>query len=150
MIQQLTPLLGKHIDSKEFKTQIVKIFPAYNRFDENKEYKDKASKITLRIDCLTMYDDTAEIPTDENEYNYFFAFFFGKDETEIPYGLSVKDNEETVLKKAGKPTHHNKVTTGGFFNMVNQMHYHFDGYKMIVSFDAETGKSNQGIQIHKL
>lgn len=150
MIQQLTSLLGKNINSDEFKTEIVKIFPDYKGFDKNKEYKDKASKITLRIDCLTMNDDSVEIPADENEYKYFIAFFFGKDETEIPFGLSVKDNEETVLKKAGKPTHQNKVTTGGFFNMVNQLHYYFDTYKIIVSFDPETGKSNQNIQIHQL
>jgi hypothetical protein len=105
------------------------------------QYKDKATKVVLCFGPLSKYDDNAAVPEDPNEYKYFIAFFFGKDESEIPFGVSGKDKEEAVLKKAGKPTHHNKVETGPMFHLVNDMHYHIDHYKMVVSFDPATGKN---------
>jgi hypothetical protein len=141
MIQKLTPLFGKHVDSMEFKAMMAELFPDFKKFDKNKEYKDKASKITLRVDALTSYDDDAPVSNDPNDYKYFTAFFLKKDNPEMPFGISVKDDEAAVLKKAGKPTHHNKVTTGGSFLLVNDMHYHIDNYKMVVSFDPSTGKN---------
>ncbi len=150
MISVLTPLLGKHIDSPEFKAMLAKHFPDFKMFNNNKEYKNQKSKITLRIDALTSYDDTALISKDENEYKYFIAFFFGKDDAEIPFGISVKDKEAAVLTKAGKPTHHNKVTEGAIFMQVNDMHYHIDNYKMVVSFDPVTGKNYGQIGINLL
>ncbi len=148
MLKILTPLLGKHIDSPEFKAMMSSHFPDFIKFDKNKEYKDKTSKLTLRIDALTGFDDTAVISEDKNDYKYFIAFFFGKDESEIPFGISAKDDEATVLNKAGKPTFHNKVTTGGIFLQVNDMHYHLENYKMIISFDPSTGKNYGQIGLH--
>lgn len=87
-----------------------------------------------------MYDDAAAISENKKDYEYFTAFFFGKDQTEIPFGITSKDNEVTVIEKAGKPTFHNKKTDSGFFNNINDLHYHIDNYKMIVSFDPATGK----------
>jgi hypothetical protein len=148
MLKILSPLLGKHIDSTEFKAMLAAHFPDFTKFDKNKEYKDKTSKITLRVDSLSAYDDSAAVPTDKKEYQYFIAFFFGKDETEIPYGISAKDYEATVIKKAGKPTHHNKVTDGGAFMQANDLHYHIENYKMLISFDIEGKKQQQAIGIN--
>jgi hypothetical protein len=150
MIQDLLAVLGKHSDSPEFKAMLAKHFPDFKKFDTNNEYKDKKSKITLRIDLLTMYDDAAPITEDKNEFKYFIAFFFGKDNAEIPLGISTKDDEAIVLKKAPKYTFHNKVTEGGFFMQVNDLHYHFENYKMIVSFDPTTGKNYGHIGFHFL
>jgi hypothetical protein len=140
MYKELTSVSGKHIDSLEFKSVVVKLFPDFKKFDKNKEYKDKKSKVVLRIDSLSAYDDTASISQDPKDYQYFTAFFFGKDESEIPFGITSKDDEATIIKKAGKPTHHNKNLEGGPFTHVNDMHYHIDNYKMIISFDPSTGK----------
>ncbi len=150
MIQDLIAVFCKHIDSPEFKEMLAKNFPDFKKFDSNGEYKDQKSKITLRIDSLTMHDDAASIPSDKNEFKYFIAFFFGKDSSEIPFGISTKDNEVTVLKKAPKYSFHNKVTEGGFFLQVNDLHYHFENYKMIVSFDPSTGKNYGHIGFHFL
>ncbi len=143
----LTPLLGKHIDSEEFKKMLVSQFPDFTKFGKNYEYKDKKSKIVLRIDCLTMYDDAAPISKDPKDYQYFIAFFFGIDETEIPFGVSNKDDEQTVIKKAGKPTFHNKVTDKGIFGNCNDLHYHIKNYKMLISFDS-SGKQQQPVGIN--
>ena len=148
MLKILGPLLGKHIDSPEFTAMLSKNFPVFKKFDKNKEYKDKQSGITLRIDSLTTYDDNAAVSTDKKEYQYFIAFFFGKDESEIPFGVNAKDNEAEVVKKAGKPTHHNKVIDGGAFMQVNDLHYHIENYKMLISFDLEGKKQQQAIGIN--
>jgi hypothetical protein len=148
MYKELTSILGKHIDSPEFKSVIEKLFPDFKKFDKNKEYKDKKSKVVLRIDSLTTYDDAAPISEDPKDYQYFTAFFFGKDESEIPFGVSVKDDEATVIKKAGKPTHHNKKMDGGIFGNVNDLHYHIGKHKMLVSFDPTTGKNYGNIGIN--
>jgi NDP-sugar pyrophosphorylase family protein len=140
MYRELTAILGKHIDSPEFKSVIEKLFTDFKKFDKNKEYKDKKSKVVLRIDSLTSYDDTKPTSQDPKEYQYFTAFFFGKDQSEIPFGITSKDDEATVIKKAGKPTHHNKNIEGGSFTHVNDMHYHIENYKMIITFDPASGK----------
>jgi hypothetical protein len=148
MLKELVGVLGKHIESKEFQAVVNNYFPDFKKFDKNKEYKDKKSKIVLRIDSLSAYDDTAKISEGPKDYQYFIAFFFGKDETEIPFGLTSNDDEATVIKKAGNPTHHNKKMDGGIFGNVNNLHYHIDNYKMVVSFDPTTGKQyNIGINL---
>jgi predicted HTH transcriptional regulator len=148
MLKILSPLLGKHIDSAEFRAMLAAHFPDFRKFDKNKEYKDRTSKITLRIDSLSAYDDSATIPADKKEFQYFTAFFFGKDETDIPFGVSAKDDEAAVIKKAGKPTHHNKVTDGGAFMLANDLHYHIQNYKMLISFDSDGKKMQQAIGIN--
>jgi hypothetical protein len=141
MFNDLISVLGMHINSKEFKAVMKKYFPAFDRFNDNNEYQDIKTKVTLRIDSLSTYDHSAAIPDDPEEYKYFIAFFFGEDESEIPFGLSATDDELTVLKKAGSPTFHNKVLEGLLFHRVNDMHYHFENYKMVVSFDPSSGKN---------
>lgn len=148
MLKILTPLLGKHKDSSEFKAMLAEHFPDFVKFNTDKQYKDKKSKVVLNLDSLTMYDDTAKISEDPNDYLYFTSFFFGKDESEIPFGISAKDDEATVLQKAGKPTHHNKVLEGPMMMLVNDMHYHMDNYKMCVAFDPATGKNYGQIGIN--
>ena len=148
MLKILSPLLGKHIDSPQFKAMLAEYFSDFKKFDKNKEYKDKQSGITLRIDSLTTYDDSAPIATDKKEYQYFIAFFFGSEESEIPFGVSAKDSEAEVIKKAGKPTHHHKVTDGGAFMLANDLHYHIENYKMLISFDLEGKKQQQAIGIN--
>ncbi len=150
MLKDLIAILGKHIDSPECRATIAKHFPSFTKFDKNKEYKDKKTKVTLRLDSLTTYDDTAPISEDKKDYQYFIAFFFGKEESEIPFGLSAKDDEASVIKKAGKPTFHNKKTDGETFGNVNDMHYHIDNYKMVVSFDPAIGKNYGQIGINLL
>jgi hypothetical protein len=140
MYKDLIAILGKHIDSVEFKAVVEKQFPDYKKFDKNKEYKDKKTKVVLRIDSLHTYDDTAKISDDPKKFQYFTAFFFGKDQSKIPFGITSKDDEATVIKKAGKPTHHNKNLEGGSFTHVNDLHYHIDNYKVIISFDPASGK----------
>jgi NDP-sugar pyrophosphorylase family protein len=148
MFKDLTAVLGKHLDSSEFKAVLAKHFPDFKKFDKNKEYKDKKSKVVLRIDSLNTYDDSAKVSEDPKDYQYFIAFFCGKDESEIPFGITSKDDEATVIKKAGKPTHHNKNLEGGSFTHVNDLHYHIDNYKMVVAFDPASGKQwGIGIQL---
>jgi hypothetical protein len=147
MYQDLISVLGKHIDSSEFNSLVSIHFPDFKKFDKNKEYKDKKSKVCLRIDSLSSFDDTVIVSNDPNEYHYFIAFFFGKDESEIPFGIKHKDNEATVIEKAGKPTHHNKNLEGGSFTHVNDLHYHFGNFKLIVSFDPVSLKQ-YSISIH--
>jgi hypothetical protein len=148
MYQDLIAVLGKHIDSKEFQAMLQKHFPDFKKFDKNKEYKDKKTKVVLRIDCLTAHDDSAKISEDPKDYQYFIAFFFGKDESEMPFGITSKDDEATIIQKAGMPTHHNKKMDGGIFGNVNDLHYHIDNYKMLISLDPETGKQyNIGINL---
>jgi hypothetical protein len=140
MIQDLIAVLGKHIDSIEFKAVMAKHFPDFIKFSSDRNYRDKKSKVDLRIDSLNSYDDSWVPVNDPKEYEYFTAFFFGKDESEIPYGITSKDDETTVIKKAGNPTFHNKKLDGGIFNNVNDLHYHIDNYKMIVAFDPASDK----------
>jgi hypothetical protein len=148
MFKDLISVLGSHIESSEFKSVILTHFPDFKKFDKNKEYKDKKTKVVLRIDSLTSYDDAAKISEDPKDYQYFIAFFFGKDESEIPFGITSKDDEFTLIKKAGKPTHHNKKMDGGIFGNINDLHYHIDNYKMLISLDPETGKQyNIGINL---
>jgi hypothetical protein len=90
MIKDLIAVLGKHIDSTEFKAMLIKYFPNFTKIDKNKEYKYKKTKVTLRIDSLKTYDDIAPISGVKKDYEYFIAFFFGKDESEILYGISAK------------------------------------------------------------
>jgi hypothetical protein len=141
MLKVLAPLLGKHKDSPEFKAMLSEHFPDFVKFNSDKQYKDKKTKIVLILDSLSMYDDDAPISEDPNDYLYFTSFFFGKDESEIPFGVSAKDDEATVIKKAGKPTHHNKVLEGPMMMLANDLHYHIDKYKMTVAFDPATGEN---------
>jgi hypothetical protein len=140
MFKDLVAVLGKNIETPEFKKVMAKYFPDFKKFNKDRNYRDKKSKVDLRIDSLNSYDDNWVPTNDLKEYEYFTAFFFGKDESEIPFGLSIKDDEATVIKKAGKPTHHNKNLEGGSFTHVNDLHYHIDNYKMVVAFDPATGK----------
>jgi hypothetical protein len=110
MFDILTSLLGVHIDTPEFQSMLREYFSDFQKFDKNKEYKDKKSKIILRIDSLSAYDDDAPISENPFDYQYFTAFFFGKDISEVPFGIMPLDTEPTIIEKAGKPTFHNKVT----------------------------------------
>jgi hypothetical protein len=103
MFKELAAVLGTHIDSPEFKAIQEKYFPAFKLGKNKDQYKDKATKIVLCFAALTSHDNNEPIPQDPNAFRYFTAFFFGKDESEIPFGVTSKDSEDTVYKKAGKP-----------------------------------------------
>jgi hypothetical protein len=148
MFKELAAVLGTHIDSPEFKAIQEKYFPAFKLGKNKDQYKDKATKIVLCFAALTSHDNSEPIPQDPNAFRYFTAFFFGKDESEIPFGVTSKDSEDTVYKKAGKPTHHNKILEGPIFNLANDMHYHIDNYKMVISFNPATGKNWGSIGIN--
>jgi hypothetical protein len=141
MFQQLIAVFGKHVDSPEFRAMQAEFFPDFKLGKNKDQYRDKTTKVVLVFNCLSKYDDSAPIPTDPSEYRYFTGFFFGKDESEIPFGITAKDNEATTIKKAGQPTFHNKVLKGSIFENINDLHYHFGDYKMVVGINPDTGKN---------
>jgi hypothetical protein len=144
----LTSLFGIHVDSPEFQSMLREYFPDFQKFDKNREYKDKKSKIVLRIDSLTAYDDDAPIPEDPREYRYFIAFFIGTDESDIPYGLTSHDDEQTIISKAGEPTHNHKIIGWGILGEMNDLHYHIDNYKLLISLDMSGEKQLQPIGVN--
>jgi hypothetical protein len=148
MLKDLITVLGKHIDTQEFKAVMAKHFPDFKKFNADRNYRDKKNKVDLRIDSLNSHDDMWVPVDDPKEYEFFTAFFFGKDQSEIPFGITSKDDEGTIVKKAGKPTFHNKVTDKGSIMNCNDYHYHINNYKVTIAFDVETGKQfGIGIQL---
>jgi hypothetical protein len=141
MFQQLVAAFGKHIDSPEFQAIKSEYFPDFKLGKNKDQYKDKTTKVVLIFNALSTYDDSAPIPTDPNDFRYFTGFFFGKDESEIPFGITAKDDEAATLKKAGQPTYHNKVLEGTIFEKINDLHYLLGDYKMVVSINPDTGKN---------
>jgi hypothetical protein len=142
MFQELTALFGKHVDSPEFVAMTKKLFPEFKLGKNKDQYKDKATKVVLNFGNLDKFVKDAPISTDPQSYRYFTGFFFGKDESEIPFGLTAKDDEATAIKKAGNPTHHNKKLEGTIFEKINDLHYHInDHYKIVVAINPDTGKN---------
>jgi hypothetical protein len=141
MYKDLTSIFGKHIDSQEFQAMTKKYFPKFKLGKNKDRCQDKETKIELIFNNLDKYLDVP-VPTDPQAFKYFTGFFFGKDESEIPFGLSSKDDETTTIKKAGKPTKHNKKLEGSIFEKVNNLHYHIDkNFQLLVNIDPETGKN---------
>jgi hypothetical protein len=141
MYKELVAVLGKHITDPEFIEVQQKYFPEFKLGKNKDQFKDKSTKMVLCFAALTAHDSEAPVPEDPNEFKYFTAFFFGKDISEVPFGITPKDSEEQVIAKAGKPTHHHKIVTDSVFESVNNMHYHLENnVKLIVNFDPQTGK----------
>jgi hypothetical protein len=142
MYKELTALFGKHVDSPEFVAITKKYFPEFKLGKNKDQYKDKATKVVLCFSAMDKFVKDAPISKDSQHYRHFTGFFFGKDESEIPFGLTAKDDEATAIKKAGKPTHHNKKLDGGIIDNVNDLHYHINkDFKIVVSINPDTGKN---------
>jgi hypothetical protein len=148
MFKDLLKALGNHEKSTKFVELITNHFPDYLRQDNENQYLDKKTGVILVLGSLTQYDDTAEILKDAEDYKYLTAFFFGGDESEIPFGVKSSDSYEDVIKKAGPPTYHNINKTGTMIEKVNDLHYCLGKYKMVVSFDPDTDKNYGSIGIN--